>query len=293
MGWVDQRGSEVLTRNECFRLLAVHAGGVGRVGLLESGRVVIEPVLYRMLGRDVLFQIGPGSMLEAAEHPSIVSFEVDNLAQPEGWSVLVRGLLRRVDEGAEAQARPLGVKPLVPKPGTSFVMIRSDTVSGRRFHTPTEPPSTSARGSRALGEVRLQAPITVPRGASLREAAAAMEARETSAVLLGADPAWLVGERDLTSALAAGLAADAPAAEVATRAPLSATTTTTVADAAAMMADRCLQHLLIVSDDGTPVGVLSQPELLRHILEEQSSPNSEDSPDSRLHKHTSTVVTDA
>ncbi len=46
MGWIDQRGSEVLGRNECLRLLAVlavRAGGVGRVGLVDAGHAVPPP----------------------------------------------------------------------------------------------------------------------------------------------------------------------------------------------------------------------------------------------------------
>jgi len=160
--WIDQRGSEVLTRNECARLLAVGAGGVGRVGLVESGNVVIEPVNYRMLEGDVLIQIGPGSMLEAARRGTIVSFEVDELSVVEGraWSVLVHGLARLLgaDEQPES-ARPAAAAPPVPEPGTSFVRIRTGVVSGRRFllhdelpaaGLPTATDEPGAEGSRIL-----------------------------------------------------------------------------------------------------------------------------------------------
>jgi uncharacterized protein len=134
MGWIDQRGSHVLPRNECLRLLAIHAGGVGRIGLVDSGHAVIEPMIYRMLDHDVVVQVGPGSMLDAAEHQSIVSFEIDNVEPPEAWSVLVRGPARRVaDDAVTDHARPATARPLVPEPGSSFVVIRTDVVSGRRF----------------------------------------------------------------------------------------------------------------------------------------------------------------
>jgi len=51
--WIDQRGSEVLDRNECQRLLSVAAGGVGRIGLVNAGQVMIKPVNYRMFDADV------------------------------------------------------------------------------------------------------------------------------------------------------------------------------------------------------------------------------------------------
>lgn len=138
MAWIDQRGSEVLTRNECLRLLALRAGGVGRVGLVVDGAVVIEPVNYRLLDGedlDVLIQVGPGSMLEAARREEVVAFEVDDVDRESGhaWSVLVRGVASVVDPTVAAAARPAEGRPMVPEPGLSFVRIRTGLVSGRRF----------------------------------------------------------------------------------------------------------------------------------------------------------------
>ena len=133
VGWIDLRGSEVLSRNECIRLLAVHAGGVGRIGLIEDGRVIIEPVNYRMLDDEILLQVGPGWKLEATDPPSIVSFEVDDVGMHAAWSLLVRGLARPADDGVAARGRPRDAQPWVPEPGSSFVTIRPDVVSGRRF----------------------------------------------------------------------------------------------------------------------------------------------------------------
>lgn len=133
--WIDHRGSEVLGRIECLRLLTVHAGRVGRFGLVDSGQIVIEPVNYRMLEEDVLVQIGSGSMLEAARDQAIVSFETDEVSVAEGqaWSVLVQGLATVVPPGDAESARPAGATPLVPDPGLSFVRIRTEHLSGRRF----------------------------------------------------------------------------------------------------------------------------------------------------------------
>jgi nitroimidazol reductase NimA-like FMN-containing flavoprotein (pyridoxamine 5'-phosphate oxidase superfamily) len=135
--WLDQRGSEVLGRNECLRLLAVHAGGVGRVGLVgNTGGVVIEPVIYRVLDGDVLIQVGPGSLLDAARRPSAVAFETDHLdlGGRQAWSVLVRGLATVIDDRRRAAgARPPAARPLVPVPGDTLVRIRTDILSGRRF----------------------------------------------------------------------------------------------------------------------------------------------------------------
>jgi nitroimidazol reductase NimA-like FMN-containing flavoprotein (pyridoxamine 5'-phosphate oxidase superfamily) len=138
MGWIDQRGSEVLSRNECLRLLALRAGGVGRLGLVVDGAVVIEPVNYRLLDgeeQDVLIQVGPGSILDAARREEVVAFEVDELDPDAGhaWSVLVRGVATVVAPAVAAHARPPDARPLVPEPGLSFVRIRTGVVTGRRF----------------------------------------------------------------------------------------------------------------------------------------------------------------
>lgn len=144
--WIDQRGSEVLTRNESLRLLAAAAGGIGRIGLVDEGRVVIQPVNYRMLDNDVLLQIGPGMMLEAAIRQTLVSFEVDRVDTSQGnaWSVLMHGLATVIDRDSGAVgARPAEAAPLVPEPGTSLVRIRTEVLSGRRFSLAAAPDAPS------------------------------------------------------------------------------------------------------------------------------------------------------
>jgi nitroimidazol reductase NimA-like FMN-containing flavoprotein (pyridoxamine 5'-phosphate oxidase superfamily) len=133
--WIDQRGSEVLTRNECRRLLAVKAGGIGRVGLIKDEQVAIVPVNYAMVDDDVLIQVGSGDMLDAATKATLVAFEVDDVSASEGvaWSVLVQGLATLVPEDKTLEAGASRVAPLVPEPGHSLVRIRTGVLSGRRF----------------------------------------------------------------------------------------------------------------------------------------------------------------
>lgn len=266
VNWVDQRGSSVLRRNECLRLLALHAGSIGRVGIVHSGHAAIIPVNYRMLGSDVVLQLGPGTILDAAMRRSVLSFEVDSLIPPDAWSVLARGPARMVTPEAIADARPAEGRPSVREPGGSFVVIRTDVVSGRRFALRVPSTGADATTSRELGEVDLRAPVWLPRDATIRDAAMTMEQDQISSVLLGDHPAWLVSEHDLIGALAAGLRPGDPAGDLATRTPLWATTTSTVADAVAMMAKHCVQHLLVISADGTLVGVLSRREALRLLV---------------------------
>jgi nitroimidazol reductase NimA-like FMN-containing flavoprotein (pyridoxamine 5'-phosphate oxidase superfamily) len=128
----------VLARSECQRLLALGAGGVGRVGLVEPEGVLILPVNYRMLGEDIVIQVGEGSMMDAARQQAIVGFEVDEVDVAEGraWSVFVRGLATvadREDQPPPAVARPVERGPIVREPGLAFVRIRTGVLTGRRF----------------------------------------------------------------------------------------------------------------------------------------------------------------
>jgi CBS domain-containing protein len=280
--WIDQRGSEVLTRNECLRLLAVGAGGVGRVGLVDTAdQVVIEPVNYRMLDQDVLVQVGAGSMLDAAINEGIVSFEIDQLSTAAGqaWSVLVHGLATVLhDSTHEGSARPSGGAPLVPEPGHSLVRIRTEVLSGRRFPLRAGPEPGSAEpapagtgpgtGRIALGDLSLRRPARVSRDATIRVLAGAMEDEAVSAVLVGEHPGWLVTERDLTGALAAGLDPDATATQVATKTPICAPASTTVSEAAAILADHGVRHLPVVTAGGEPIGLLSMLDVIRLVLDD-------------------------
>jgi CBS domain-containing protein len=270
MAWLDQRGSAVLPRNECIRLLALYAGGVGRVGIVNDGRPLIMPVNYRMLGEDVLVHIGRGTMLDAVERSSVLAFEVDSALPPEAWSVYVRGPARIVEHPSVlADARPTGPGPIVPHPGAVDVVIRSDVVSGRRFPMPRLHHDVGATPSRTLDALGLRPPVRVSGDATIRDAASAMEAAQTSSVVLGDHPMWLVSEHDLIGGLAAGLDPASDARNVATRAPLWVTTSSTVEDAAAVMAKHCVEHLLVITAEGELVGVLSRREALRLLVEER------------------------
>src|SRR5579862_5388381 len=128
MAWIDQRGSVGLPRNECLRLLALHAGVVGRVAAVVDGRPVVVPVNYGVFGDDVVLQIGRGTMLEMVDRGSVLAFEIDGVQPQEAWSVYLRGPARRTGPGDTASARAPGGAVLVPEPGSVTVLIRGDVV---------------------------------------------------------------------------------------------------------------------------------------------------------------------
>lgn len=269
MAWIDQRGSVGLPRNECLRLLALHAGGVGRVAAVVDGRPVVVPVNYGVLGDEVVLQIGRGTMLEMVDRGSVLAFEIDGVQPQEAWSVYLRGPARRAGPSDMASAHAPGNAVLVPEPGPVTVLVRGDVVSGRRFAVRPEAWRAMCGQSRDLGALPWREPVRVPGNATIRETASAMDAGHVTSVVLGDGPMWLVSEHDLVGAVAAGLGGGAAARDVVACAPLWVTTSSTVEDAAALMTRHGAAHVLVITAQGQLVGVLSRTEAFCRLLEER------------------------
>ena len=137
--WIDGRGSSVLDRPECLRLLALasEAGSVGHLAfsLPDAGQPpVVLPVNFRFRAGEIVLRLGAGLMSESTEG-HLVAFEVDRVDRSAGdaWSVLVRGLARLVDPPQERRSM-MAAEPLVPEPGDLVLTVRPDVVTGRRFN---------------------------------------------------------------------------------------------------------------------------------------------------------------
>lgn len=123
-----------LTREECEAHLA--GGGLGRLVFLSAGVPLALPVNFRYLDGDVVFRTRAAGVLAAAAG-TIVGFEVDRIdeAMSEGWSVLISGPSRIVDEEEELkQIAQLGVEPWPGGRREAVVRIKAATISGRRIH---------------------------------------------------------------------------------------------------------------------------------------------------------------
>ena len=150
--WVDRRGSEILPRAECLRLVALAANqhAVGRLGLSTRGSPVIVPVNFSYRDSTVLLRLGPATAARAAGN--LVSFEVDRIDEEaaQGWSVLIRGLALGLDPGEGRRWRRCLPQPLIPIPGDDLLSIRADVVTGRRFpidRRPARPATTVGEGT--------------------------------------------------------------------------------------------------------------------------------------------------
>ena len=132
-------GVDELDEAECFVLLA--GGSIGRVSVSVDALPVVLPVNYVLMGDSILMRTSTGTKLSAALDQAVVAFEVDDydLFDHRGWSVLVQGRARVIDDPVEL--RMAMEQPLLPwgDPGSPFfVAVACERVTCRRVG-PTPP----------------------------------------------------------------------------------------------------------------------------------------------------------
>ncbi len=120
---------ENLTAQECENHLT--AGGIGRIVLTTSAGPVAYPVNFVFAGGTVLFRTSDSLADSIA---GIVAFEVDRIddAMSEGWSVLVRGHARRIEDPEERQAvAVLDLEPWAGGARLNLIGIEPFEMTGR------------------------------------------------------------------------------------------------------------------------------------------------------------------
>lgn len=126
---------DVMTREECTEHLS--SGGVGRFVFASEPGPVALPVNFRLLDGDIVFRTSThGVLTEAVSGDGPVGFEVDQIddAMSEGWSVVISGRARLVDDPEElARVAELGLEPWPGGRREAVVRIETETVSGRRI----------------------------------------------------------------------------------------------------------------------------------------------------------------
>ena len=76
---VDRNGLEVLSRDECLRLL--RTATLGCIGATSDAMPTVLPVNFRFDGRQILIRTGAGTKLGAATDNAVVA-DCDELRQP-------------------------------------------------------------------------------------------------------------------------------------------------------------------------------------------------------------------
>lgn len=126
--------TSVLSVDECLSLLV--GEHIGRLAFVVHGEPVVLPVTYALDGDVVTFRTGARGTLHVATWRQRVALEADGLnrATRSGWSVLVKGVARRVTDPAEVER--LSALPLLPwgdERDSAFVQIDATAVTGRRI----------------------------------------------------------------------------------------------------------------------------------------------------------------
>jgi nitroimidazol reductase NimA-like FMN-containing flavoprotein (pyridoxamine 5'-phosphate oxidase superfamily) len=109
----------------------------GRIVFTDRALPAIRPVNHIVYQGDIVIQSQAGSALaRAAENGVVVAFEADDIDAERhlGWSVVVTGIARRVDDPEEARLLERLVTPWIQMPQKSHpVRIHADLVTGFRL----------------------------------------------------------------------------------------------------------------------------------------------------------------
>jgi nitroimidazol reductase NimA-like FMN-containing flavoprotein (pyridoxamine 5'-phosphate oxidase superfamily) len=136
-----QSGMEIISRQECLRLLATQR--VGRLGFIVGDQPMVLPINFAVQGDVVVFRTGEGSKLEAALLAK-VALEVDDVDFVAGtaWSVVVQGVAEEItnaDDWVAEELRRDAAPTWAPGLTEHYVRINPSLISGRRLPLPEAP----------------------------------------------------------------------------------------------------------------------------------------------------------
>ncbi len=121
-----------LPERESLRLLSTVS--FGRIVFTDRALPAIRPVNHVVYEGDIVICVHDGSsLLRAADRGVVVAYEADNIDPDQhlGWSVVVTGLARVVDDPAEEDQLRQLLRPWVQMPDKSHVVrIHTNLVSG-------------------------------------------------------------------------------------------------------------------------------------------------------------------
>jgi hypothetical protein len=166
---LDRNGLVVLDRDACIAHLASVA--VARIGLSVQALPVILPVNFVIDGDDIVIRTNAGTKTEAALRGSVVAVEADDYDAfaHTGWSVLVRGRSRLVEDPREIERLGgLWVRAWGTPQTDRWIAIAMEVVTGRsivhvaRTHRPEaaspRPETARAPGSGVAAALAFGAP---------------------------------------------------------------------------------------------------------------------------------------
>ena len=129
----------VLSADESWHLLSSMA--LGRLVSCVDDRPEIFPVNFVVQRRTVLFRTAErATKLFTVVMNNQVAFEADDHNVAEGWSVIVKGQARVLNDPAEIQeAERAQLLPWTQGVKSRYVRVSPSEISGRRFRFGSEP----------------------------------------------------------------------------------------------------------------------------------------------------------
>jgi len=127
---------EELPYEECLQRLREHT--VGRIGVVVHYAPVVLPVNYRLVetvGLTLLaVRTRPDNVIESGGPQA--AFEIDDIdpIHQQGWSVLVRGTMHRVDPEAADFKDRFDPHPWLVADRDAWLIIEPFAITGRRLH---------------------------------------------------------------------------------------------------------------------------------------------------------------
>jgi nitroimidazol reductase NimA-like FMN-containing flavoprotein (pyridoxamine 5'-phosphate oxidase superfamily) len=137
----DQCGLEILSREECLRLLA--SAPVGRLSVTCGALPLVLPITFRLADERIFFRVVRGGTLDTATRNVVVGFEADEIDPRTlmGWSVVVVGVARdSLDPACAEELSAAGTPWARPGGEHRIVELSTEVVSGRRI-IPHKPPA--------------------------------------------------------------------------------------------------------------------------------------------------------
>lgn len=122
----------VLTKPECIEL--IKSTPIGRIGFWVDLAPLVLPVNFAWVDDGIVFRTLEGQKMAAATDEQAVCFEADSWdEQRTGWSVVIRGFARVVNDWAEIeQLEQIGLVPWAKDQWrTIWVRIEPIEISGR------------------------------------------------------------------------------------------------------------------------------------------------------------------
>ncbi len=130
---------EELSVEECWKHL--EKDGVGRLATATLDRVTggispdIFPINFHVFEQRILFRTAPGTKLIDLTTQPAVAFQTDGRRGHRHWSVVARGIARRMMFDADIlESGVLNLHSTVPTEKWNYVRIEVETITGIRFH---------------------------------------------------------------------------------------------------------------------------------------------------------------